>query len=345
MTSEQEALRKRIVQFYESHKDGGKLTTVQHYQCEGVPRSTIYSILSNYEKTNSFSRKLGSGRQAKIMTKRRVKWLEKRMKKPNQPSTREIARKLECSHAHVVKTINKKTNLKCKKKIKGPRYNEKQEAAVKKACRKLYSLSQGMDFVLDDEKYFSLSGCHMPGNHYYYTDGNEVRNDAIKTKKKFEPKIMLWLAISRNGISEPYCVPSGIAVKKEIYTEECLRKRLLPFINANHPPDTFLFWPDKASSHYAGTTQQFLNDNNINFVPRDSNPTDLPQCRPIEDLFGQLAQVVYKNNWIADNKEQLKRRILSCIRRTDFSAVQKKCADIRKNLRKCYEKGPYIALH
>ena len=32
MTSEQEALRKRIVQFYENHKDGGKLTTVQHYQ-------------------------------------------------------------------------------------------------------------------------------------------------------------------------------------------------------------------------------------------------------------------------------------------------------------------------
>ena len=341
MASRQDMLRKRVVQFYESHKDEGKRATVLHYKREGVSKSTIYTILKNFETRNSSARKVGSGRPATIMTARRLKWLKKTMKKENQPSTREIGRQLNCSHSYVVKTIKRKSNLQCKKKVKGPRYTEKEKAEVKKSCRKLYSLSKCKDFVLDDEKYFSLSGCHMPGNEYYYTDGKEIRKDAVKTKKKFEAKIMLWLAISKKGISEPYCVPSGIAVKKDIYIKECLEKRLLPFINSNHAKGTFLFWPDKASSHYAGTTRQFLEKNTIDFVLRDNNPTNLP----IEDLFGQLAQVVYKNNWIANNIKQLKRRILSCIRATDFTAVQQKCGAIRKTLRKCYEKGPYSLLH
>ena len=113
-------------------------------------------------------------------------------------------------------------------------------------------------------------------------------------------------------------------MKKDIYIKECLEKRLLPFINSNHAKGTFLFWPDKASSHYAGTTRQFLEKNTIDFVPRDNNPTNLPQSRPIEDLFEQLAQVVYKNNWIANNIKQLKRRILSCIRAHRFHSCTTK---------------------
>ena len=88
-----------------------------------------------------------------------------------------------------------------------------------------------------------------------------------------------------------------------------------------------------------------MNDHNIDFVPKEANPTELPQCRPIEDLFGHLAQQVYKNGWIAKDVHQLKRRILTCIRQTDFSGVQGQCERIRKKLRKCYETGPYSCLH
>ena len=43
-------------------------------------------------------------------------------------------------------------------------------------------------------------------------------------------------------------------------------------------------------------TKNYLKDENINFVPYDRNPTNSPQCRPIEDFFGYLSSIVYANN-------------------------------------------------
>ena len=334
----------RIVQYYTTHRNVGKLPTVQHFMSEGVPRSTIYNIIKNFEQGKSVKRKSGSGRKAKIMTTSRVKWLKRRMLSINQPSSRALSRILCCSHQHVTKTIRSKANLMCKKKVKGPRYSEDQQTAIKKACRKLYTFSQGKDFVIDDEKYFTMSGCNMPGNAYYYTDGT-TDSVQVKTKRKFEPKVMLWLSMSKTEMSKSYVIPSTMAVRKELYIEECLQNRLIPFLNKHHKPGSFLFWPDKASSHYANATQKFMNEHSISFVPKDINPTEFPQGRPIEDFFGQLAQEVYKKGWIAKDLKQLRRRILACIRNVDFSAVQAKCNHIRKQLRTCYVKGPYACLH
>jgi transposase len=348
MTSKQQKLRERVVQYYESHYLHGKLSTVRHFHDEGVSKRTIYNILQKFAEKKTVARKSGSGRKAKIMTKRRISWLQKKLSEEKHPSTRVIGRKLNCSQSHVVQTIQKHTDLVCKKKIKGPKYSPLQTAAVKKACRALYNLSQGKSLVVDDEKYFSLSGCHMPGNTFYYNNKNSTSPllpHQVKTKVKFEPKVMLWIAISEAGLSKPYLVPSGMAVKKELYIKECLEKRLIPFLNEHHVPGSYLFWPDKASSHYARATQDFLAENNIPLVPRNVNPTNLPQCRPIEDYFGQLAQKVYEGGWSADSTEQLRRRILQIIRTMDSSSVQCKCGHIRGELRKCYVSGPYKCLH
>ena len=80
-------------------------------------------------------------------------------------------------------------------------------------------------------------------------------------------------------------------------------------------------------------------------MPKDINPTEFPQGRPIEDFFGQLAQEVYKNGLVASNVNQLKRRILRCLRNVDFSAVHQKCVTVRRILRSCYENGPNACLH
>jgi hypothetical protein len=346
MASKQALLRQRIVQYFLTHQDHGKVATARHFMDEGVPKCSIYRILRNYDCKHTTERSFGSGRPAKIMTATRVKWLKKKMVTANHPSTRAVARTLNCSQQHVSKTIISKCLLHCYKKKKDPRYSEEQSMNVKKACRKLYHISQGMDFVVDDEKYFSLSGSGMPGNAHYYVDkiNDSIEPDHVKSKKKFEPKVMLRLAISSAGLSKPYLVPSGIAVNKEIYIRECLQRRLLPFIKSNHAEGTYIFWPDKASSHYAKDTQAFLKNENINFVPREVNPTDLSQCRPI-DLFGQLAQAVYKNGWIADNIDQLRNRIKYCLRTTDFSSVQGRCRHIRQQLCVCYSTGPYSCLH
>ena len=162
---------------------------------------------------------------------------------------------------------------------------------------------------------------------------------------KFEPKLLLWIAISKNGISKPYFRKSGLAINQKIYLEDCVKKRLLPFIREKHSDNNYLFWPDKASSHYAKSVINHLTEQNIKFVPKVRNPTNVPQCRPIEDFFGYLCQLVYANGWTAETIPQFQRRIKYCLKKVDLNVVKRSVESVRKSLRICAESGPLSALH
>ena len=52
-----------------------------------------------------------------------------------------------------------------------------------------------------------------------------------------------------------------------------------------------------------------LTENCIQFVPKEKNPPNVPQARPIEDLWGILKQMVYANSNEAKNLDQFAGRI------------------------------------
>lgn len=343
MASKQELLRKRVVQFFKKFENRGKTFTVHHFNAEGVSRSAVYRILNR----KSSERKPGSGRKAVIKTKRMVNSLRQQFTNKSGVSTRKAATKFKCSHAYISKVL-KQIGINARKKKRCPDYTPEQIKKVKSNCRWMYNqFSSETSFILDDEKYFTLSGAEMPGNNIYYTDDskNAPPDVKYKFKKKFEPKVMLYIAVSDKGVSEPYFRPSGLAVNQHVYKNDCLQPILLPFIEKYHKNIDYVFWPDKASSHYAKSVIEFLEAKNIPFVPKTQNPTNLPQCRPIEDFFGQLAQMVYRENWKAENVKQLQNRIRNCLRKIDVSGVQRACRHIRKNLRIVFEKGPYERNH
>ena len=62
--------------FYFQHRSRGKNFTSLHFKDEGVARSTIYSIIQRAESRKSAERVPGSGRKAKIMTKKNIKALK-----------------------------------------------------------------------------------------------------------------------------------------------------------------------------------------------------------------------------------------------------------------------------
>ena len=127
---------------------------------------------------------------------------------------------------------------------------------------------------------------------------------------------MLWIALSPKGISTHVLTSGrGMAVNADRYVSNCLEPHLIPFLNRYYPQGGYIFWPDKASSHYARMTTDFLDSKGVNYVRKEDNPTEVPQCRPVEDFFGLLATRVYEGNWVAKNTEALKRRIRRCIRR------------------------------
>ena len=85
--------------------------------------------------------------------------------------------------------------------------------------------------------------------------------------KKFEPKVMLLIAISPKGISRPVLTSGrGMAVNSSTYITKCLNPCLVPFLREKYPNGGYVFWPDKASSHYAATTRTFIDIKGVSYV-------------------------------------------------------------------------------
>ncbi|CAF3572187.1 unnamed protein product [Rotaria sp. Silwood1] len=130
---------------------------------------------------------------------------------------------------------------------------------------------------MDDEKYFSLSNVDISGNVYYYTSDKSIAPPDIKYKKKmkYEPKIMVWLAISSKGISEPYVHRSKNVIDGDIYLNQCVKSKLIPFIEKHHSNDEILFWPDLAKAHYSKEVLDYLESVSVPIIPKINNPPNI----------------------------------------------------------------------
>ena len=71
------------------------------------------------------------------------------------------------------------------------------------------------------------------------------------------------------------------ALNSDIYINECLEKRLLPFIREHHPDSNYIFWPDLNYifwPHYSKQTVAWM-DENVNFVPKEIHFTKCPSVK------------------------------------------------------------------
>ncbi len=117
-------------------------------------------------------------------------------------------------------------------------------------------------------------------------------------------------------------LPSGNLVDQDVYLEQMIKQRLVPFINRQYKSDRYVFWPDLAPAHYARKVTSYLTEKKINFVSRVMSPANLPKTRSIEDFWGSLKLEVYENDWVAKDFDELKARIKQCLRKIDVSVVQ-----------------------
>ncbi|CAF1277795.1 unnamed protein product [Didymodactylos carnosus] len=152
-----------------------------------------------------------------------------------------------------------------------------------------------------------MSGSNVGGNRFFYlTDpATAPSNIRFQKKAKFEAKLLVWMAISLQGVSDVYVHNSKQANRRGTYLTGCIDKRLLPFLAKYHQDGNYLFWPDLASAHYSNVVQGRLNKKNVPFVPRTDNPPNVPQASPIETVWALLEQKMYEGNWEAKNLDIL----------------------------------------
>ena len=196
--------------------------------------------------------------------------------------------------------------------------------------------------VVNDEHQVYLDQSNNVSNMYYNSTSRNVAPKEIKTRpqRKFCPKLMVWLAISMKGRSEPYIAPHKQNIDQKVYLKECLEKRLIPFLKTAYPKGDAIFWPDKARVHYARTVQIFLRKQKIKCVEYNLNPTKVPQARPIETYWAELDRRLSLYRESQKDLQILKRRIRETIKRIPESYLQSVMAGVWTKLRKIADWGP-----
>ena len=140
-------------------------------------------------------------------------------------------------------------------------------------------------------------------------------------------------------MSKPYFrLSKSVAVNTNIYINECLQPKLLPFIHKHHGDFNYLFWPDLAGAHYSNVTVPWMEEN-LHFVKKASNPPNVPQARPIENLWVILAQKVYEGGWQASTQQKLISRIQSQQKKIDSNFLQNLMGSVKTKLRSIVDSG------
>lgn len=265
-------------------------------------------VALRFKEEGTVKDKARSGRPKHSVNKQ----LERRVigfieRNPNM-SIRDIAKKAKTSHQQVI-NIKKRNNIKTYKKKKIPKRSEKQNVKSKKLAGKLYRekfVKKNVCIVMDDETYVKMDFSTLPGPQYYsVVPGCQIGDDKKTIGfEKFGKKLLIWQAICQCGNKSRIFVTED-TIGADIYIKECLQKRLLPFIT-NHDGNT-LFWPDLAPAHYANKTLKWYGDNGINYVPKDTNPPNVPELRPIERYWAKVKAELRKSGKTVKTKEELKK--------------------------------------
>ena len=79
----------------------------------------------------------------------------------------------------------------------------------------LYSKYRDKGSILDDESYFTKTHSNNNGTDNFYSDNIDFAQANVKFRRKHkydEKKLLVWIAMSPRGISEPFILASGNAV-------------------------------------------------------------------------------------------------------------------------------------
>ena len=340
---DRETLQTSIEKYLVKNGNTNKADVVNYFKKQGYVVRTIYRMLDRISEGKP-SNQSHICNVSKIWKGRKTSQLKRLAKNKVGVSLRNLGRKFAVSPSTIRLQLIK-SGIHYRKRKKTPLYDELQAVKAKKLSRKLVNelYKQGNVIIMDDEKYFTFS-CHdMPQNSGFYTDDikSTPNNVKYKGKAKFPKKILVWIAISERGLSKPLIrFSDSCSINQFVYKDECLIKRLLPFIDKYHGDRKYIFWPDLASAHYAKSVLAWMNEN-LNYVSKEINPPNVPQARPIENFWGCLVQKVYEDGWEAKSEDQLSRRIKSKLQEFDVNLLQGLMKGVKGKLRKIADEGVF----
>lgn len=330
MATKQMKVREKIIH---KHTQNPDMSYNDIAKTLGVARSTVGNVIKNFKNTLTIERKKGSGRKAGPISKSKDKAVVASFTRNPNVSVRDVAKKINMSKSYVQK-VKKRAGLQTFKVGVSPNRDEKQNTVAKTRARKLYDqwLPKFDCIVMDDETYIKADFKQIPGQEYCTAKDKKLVPDKFKKKmlSKFPKKHLIWQAICTCGKRSKIYVAEG-TINQDIYEKECLQKLLLPFIRSHNV--STLFWPDLASCHYSKKVLKWYEDNGIAVVPKEANPPNCPELRPIEKYWAHLKTKLKKTNKIAKDRSDFKRRCTLASGKIPESSVYNLMAGMKRKVR------------
>ena len=232
-------LRRKIIgQFYMENWSKGKAYTYKHFKAMKIPKATTYRIMRQCDEGTLTSRKPGSGRPARKMPPAMCKRLQADMKEKVGASQSRAAKEFGITQQYVSSILKGKSKLRYRKRQPAPDVTETQKVRQKTTCTKLRKGSMKPKgktvIIMDDETYFSLKDNSSVANKGFYTSDRKNAPTEVRfiKKQKFPKKVLLWMAISSEGMSDPVFVEKS-AMNGELYEKKCV-PLVYKFIKTHH---------------------------------------------------------------------------------------------------------------
>ena len=150
--------------------------------------------------------------------------------------------------------------------------------------------------IFTDEKKFKLSG--PDGYAYYLHDISKNEPELLSPTKRQEKGFMVWAGFSSLGQIELIILDR--LINAETYSNY-FNNVILPAIHQKHG-ETFIFQQDNAPIHFANTTQNWMDLQNIERIKWPSNSPDL---NPMENIWGIISHKVYHGGTKYKDKDTL----------------------------------------
>lgn len=304
MESEEQRQREEILRTY---LDNPELSHRAISRKLGMVQSTVSRVLNRYNERLTIDRKKKSGQNGSPYSVKDHKRVVQAFKRNPNSSVRDVAKKLHLSKTFV-QDAKKREGLHTYKVQKAPNRDERQNTVGKSRARKLYTqmLTKPHCLVMDDETYVKADFRQLPGLQFFTAHHKfDVPENVRKQKmSKFAKKYMIWQAICSCGKRSTPFVTTG-TVNGQVYQKECLQKRLLPLLRSHNGPT--IFWPDLASCHYSKDVLEWYKAKEVNFVPKDLNPPNAPELRPIEKYWAIMKQALRKHPKEVKSEEDMKK--------------------------------------
>ena len=280
------SVRKEILHKYQTEKG---LSFKKLAQEMNVSVGAIQNTIKRYKEHRTLDDLPGRGRKHGLATPELNRKLCSLYASNPSISVREAAKKLQTSIGTVCK-LKRMNNLKPYSERITPKRSPEQHQMALSRSRKLYEeVLSNFDgcIVMDNEIYVKMDYTTCPDPEYYTAcKDNPLEDEPTIQGEIFGKKVVIWQAICTCGQRSGTFITNESNMNATLYLEECLKKRLLPFIR-QHSTST-IFWPNLTVCRYNNSVLEWYETENINFVKKDQNPLNCPELRPVEIYLAQM---------------------------------------------------------